>query len=77
MDADSVGLTLCLHGSAQRLAQACCWQHRKRQSAGSIKEEVVAAKMMFLAKKRGSFPKDLGIDLLILKDKRNREEPYE
>ena len=31
---------------------------------------------MFLAKKRGSVPKDLGINLLILKDKRNREEPY-
>jgi len=32
--------------------------------------------MMFLAKKRGSVPKDLGIDVLFLKDKRNREEPY-
>ena len=33
--------------------------------------------MMFLAKKRGSVPKDLGINLLILKDKRNREESYD
>ena len=33
--------------------------------------------MMFLAKKRGSVPKDLGIDLLILKDKRVHEEPYD
>jgi dihydropteroate synthase-like protein len=38
---------------------------------------VAAAKMMFLAKKRGSVPKDLGIDLLVLKDKRVREEPYD
>ena len=33
--------------------------------------------MMFLAKKRGSVPKDLGLNLLVLKDKRNREEPYD
>ncbi len=32
---------------------------------------------MFLAKKRSSVPKDLGIDLLILKDKRIHEEPYD
>ncbi len=31
---------------------------------------------MYLAKLRGSVPKDLGIDLLILKDKCQREEPY-
>jgi dihydropteroate synthase-like protein len=33
--------------------------------------------MMFLAKKRGSVPKDLGLDLLVLKDKRILEEPYD
>jgi dihydropteroate synthase-like protein len=32
---------------------------------------------MFLAQKRGSVPKDLGLDLLVLKDKRNREELYD
>jgi len=32
---------------------------------------------MFLAKKRDSVPKDLGVDLLQFKDKRNREEPYD
>jgi dihydropteroate synthase-like protein len=31
---------------------------------------------MFLAKRRGSVPKDLGIDLLILKDKRLRGSKY-
>ena len=46
------------------------------KTKGTIKEENIAAQMMFLAKKRGSVPKDLGINLLILKDKRNREEPY-
>ena len=33
--------------------------------------------MMFLAKRRGSVPKDLGIDLLVLKDKRKHEEVYD
>ncbi len=47
------------------------------KAKGTIKEEATAAKMMFLAKKRGSVPKDLGIDLLLLKDKRNREEIYD
>jgi dihydropteroate synthase-like protein len=32
--------------------------------------------MMFLAKRRGSIPKGLGIDLLFLKEKRFLEEPY-
>jgi len=47
------------------------------KAKGTVSEEVAAAKMMFLAKKRGSVPKDLGIDLLILKDKRVHEEPYD
>jgi dihydropteroate synthase-like protein len=47
------------------------------QSERTVAEEVAAAKMMFLAKKRGSVPKDLGIDLLILKDKQVHEEPYD
>jgi dihydropteroate synthase-like protein len=33
--------------------------------------------MMFLAKKRFSVPKDLGIDLLFLKDKRFKEAVYD
>jgi dihydropteroate synthase-like protein len=32
--------------------------------------------MTFLAKRRASVPQDLYIDLLLLKDKRKREEPY-
>jgi dihydropteroate synthase-like protein len=47
------------------------------KAKGTVKEEVRASKMMFLAKKRGYVPKDLGLDLLVLKDKRNREEPYD
>jgi dihydropteroate synthase-like protein len=47
------------------------------KAKGSVGEEATAAKMMFLAKKRGSVPKDLGMDLLLFKDKRNREERYD
>jgi dihydropteroate synthase-like protein len=47
------------------------------KAQGTVWEEAVAAKMMFLAKKRDSVPKDLGIDLLVLKDKRKREEAYD
>jgi dihydropteroate synthase-like protein len=47
------------------------------KAKGTVAEEVAASKMMFLAKKRSSAPKDLGIDLLILKDKRVHEEPYD
>jgi dihydropteroate synthase-like protein len=32
--------------------------------------------MMFLAERRGSVPKDLGLDLLLFKEKRWREEYY-
>ena len=40
-----------------------------------MREVSVAAKIMFLAKKRDSVPRDLGLDLLILKDKIEREAP--
>ena len=47
------------------------------KATGSVRETVTAARMMFLARRRGTVPKDLGIDLLILKEKRRREEPYD
>jgi dihydropteroate synthase-like protein len=50
---------------------------KSTKAKGTVAEEVAAAKMMFLSKKRGSVPKDLGIDLLFLKDKRSHEEPYD
>jgi len=44
------------------------------KARGSIQELATASKMMFLAKRRVVVPKDLGIDLLRLKEKRSREE---
>jgi dihydropteroate synthase-like protein len=78
MDADSVGVNALLARLSSEVGASILLATEKSDKAkGSIGEEVVAAKMMFLAKKRGSVPKDLGVDLLLLKDKRNREEPYD
>jgi len=78
MDADSVGVNALLAKLSLEVGASMLLATEKSDKAkGTIKEEVTAAKMMFLAKKRCSVPKDLGIDLLLFKDKRNREEPYD
>ena len=70
--------TLCLHGLSSEVDASVLLATEKSDKAkGTVAEEVAAAKMMFLAKKRGSVPKDLGVDLLVLKDKRNHEEAYD
>jgi len=78
MDADSVGVNALLARLSQEVdASILLATEKSAKAKGTVAEEVAAAKMMFLAKKRGSVPKDLGIDLLILKDKRVHEEPYD
>jgi dihydropteroate synthase-like protein len=78
MDADSVGVNALLARLSQEVDASILLATEKSDKAkGMVAEEVASAKMMFLAKKRSSVPKDLGIDLLILKDKRFHEEPYE
>ena len=78
MDADSVGINALLARLCSEAGVNILLATEKSDKAkGSVSEEVAAAKMMFLAKKRGSVPKDLGVDLLLFKDKRNREEPYD
>jgi dihydropteroate synthase-like protein len=78
MDADSVGVNALLARLSQEVDASILLATEKSDKAkGTVSEEVAAAKMMFLANKRVSAPKDLGIDLLILKDKRVHEEPYD
>jgi dihydropteroate synthase-like protein len=78
MDADSVGVNAILARLSSEVdASILLATEKSAKAKGTVAEEVAAAKMMFLAKKRGSVPKDLGIDLLILKDKRSHEEPYD
>jgi len=78
MDADSVGVNALLARLCSEAGVNMMLATEKSDKAkGSVSEEAAAAKMMFLAKKRGSVPKDLGVDLLLFKDKRNREEQYD
>ena len=78
MDADSVGVNALLARLSSEVGASVLLATEKSDKAkGTVGEEAVAAKMMFLAKKRCSVPKDLGLNLLLLKDKRNREEQYD
>jgi dihydropteroate synthase-like protein len=77
-DADSIGVNALLARLASEVDASILLATEKSSKAkGTVREEVIASKMMFLAKRRGSVPKDLGIDLLVLKDKRVREEVYD
>jgi dihydropteroate synthase-like protein len=77
-DADSVGVNALLaRFSSEVNASMLLATEKSSKAKGTVEEEAVAAKMMFLAKRRGSVPKDLGIDLLVLKDKRMHEETYD
>ncbi len=78
IDADSIGINALLARISSELrASVLLATEKSNKAKGTVIEEVIASKMMFLAEKRGSVPKDLGIDLLVLKDKRNREESYD
>jgi dihydropteroate synthase-like protein len=78
MDADSVGINALLARlSAEVDASILLATEKSNKAKGTVAEEVAASKMMFLAKKRDSVPKDLGIDLLVLKDKQNREQQFD
>jgi len=77
IDADSVGVNALLAKlSSEVNASILLATEKSSKAKGTVKELVTASKMMFLAKNRGSVPKDLGLDLLVLKDKRLRQEPY-
>jgi dihydropteroate synthase-like protein len=78
IDADSVGVNALLAGVAAELkASIVLTTEGSSKTRGSVRELAVASKMMVLAKKRCSVPKDLGIDLLVLKDKRLKEAVYD
>jgi dihydropteroate synthase-like protein len=73
-DADSVGLNALLARlSSEVNASILLVTEKSPKAMGSVKEVAVAAKMMYLSKKRNSVPRDLGLDLLILKQKKNFE----
>lgn len=75
LDADSVGANALLAGMAQEVGASVIFSsEHSDKTRGSIREMRRATEMMVLARDR-PFPKDLGIDLLVLKEKRRRREP--
>lgn len=71
LDVDSLGVNALLSGIAMELGASVLFTPEESgKTMGSVKELSISSKMMFLAKKRGSIPKDLGINLVQYKDKR-------
>jgi dihydropteroate synthase-like protein len=77
LDVDSVGANAILAGIAMELSASILFTPEESgKTRGSVKELAISSDMMFLARKRESVPKDLGINLLVFKNKR-RSEPIE
>jgi dihydropteroate synthase-like protein len=75
IDADSIGVNALLAGIAYECGAAVIFtSEHSDKTAGSIGEMRRATEMMALMGNR-PYPKDLGIDLLLLKEKRKRREP--
>jgi dihydropteroate synthase-like protein len=75
LDADSIGANALLAGIAMELGAAVVFtSEHSDKTRGSVAEMRRATEMMVLAGGR-PYPKDLGIDLLVLKEKRRRREP--
>jgi len=78
MDGDSAGASLVLAGIASEVrASILLVTEASDKTRGCVREMSTAAKMATLAKARSSPPKDLGLDLLMLKEKRIKQEHYE
>ena len=74
-DADSTGMNALLAGIAAEVGASIIFtSEHSDKTKGSVREMRRATEMMVLAKDRPC-PKDLGIDLLVLKEKRRRREP--
>ncbi|MDD4651451.1 MAG: dihydropteroate synthase-like protein [Methanothrix sp.] len=74
LDADTVGSNALLAAlGAESGASILFTPEYSGKAAGSIQELATASKMMTLAQDRQAPPKDLGLDLLMLKEKRRRQ----
>jgi len=75
MDADSIGQNALLAAMAAELGAAVIFTgEHSDKTRGSVAEMRRATEMMVLSRDR-PYPKDLGIDLLVIKEKRRRREP--
>ncbi len=78
LDADSPGANAVLAGIATELGVSLLLTTEvSPKTKGSVWETLRAAQMMHLSRRRRAHPKDLGIDLLLLKPKRFPEQPLE
>jgi dihydropteroate synthase-like protein len=78
MDADSPGVNAILAGIATELEVSLLLTTEvSPKTRGAVWETHRAAQMMHLARRRRTHPKDLGINLLLLKPKRFPEQPFE
>jgi dihydropteroate synthase-like protein len=76
-DADSIGLNALLARlSSEVNVDILLTTEKTPKARGCVHEVAVASKMMYLAKQRDSVPRDLGLDLLVLKEKVEREVTY-
>ncbi|NLI62471.1 MAG: dihydropteroate synthase-like protein [Methanosarcinaceae archaeon] len=74
IDADSIGVNSLLAAFASEVGASVLFTPQASDKTdGSVSELARASEMMFLAKNRSTFPKDLGIDLLKFKEKRKRK----
>ena len=75
LDADTPGINALLAAlGAETGASILFTPEYSSKAAGSVHELALASRMMLLAQKRLAPPKDLGLDLLILKEKRRLPE---
>ncbi len=75
LDADSIGMNALLAGIAHELGASLIFtSEHSDKTRGSISEMRRATEMMAILGEK-PYPKDLGIDLLVLKEKRRRREP--
>ena len=78
LDADSPGINALLAGAAAEVGASLLFTTEAGdKTRGSVAELAKAVKIMYLSSRRGSLPKDLGIDLLILKEKKIRRDVYD
>ena len=78
LDSDSVGVNALLGGIAMELGASVLFTPEESgKTIGSVKELSITSDMMFLAKNRGSIPKDLGINMVLFKDKRKPQNIIE
>ncbi|MDY0266544.1 MAG: hypothetical protein RBQ94_02690 [Methanimicrococcus sp.] len=74
-DADSVGMNALLTELADEFGASLLFTpNASDKGKGSVYELKTASEMMLLSKNRASSPKDLGIDLLLFKEKRKRSD---